>query len=59
MTNATQKTWTDLFGPITDVDIVLGKEFIRNLGEDRYRILWTFDDPTTAWECFKAWQSGR
>ncbi len=55
---AGQKTWTDLLGPITDADFVLGREIIRNTGEDHYKILWTLDDETIAYRCFDVWRSG-
>lgn len=53
-----QKTWTDVLGSFTENDFILGKEIIRNIGNDKYKVLWTFDNEDIAWECFCAWREG-
>jgi hypothetical protein len=55
----TQKTWTELLGPITDADLVLGKEFLRRVDDDHYKVMWRFEDETVAFECFHQWKRGK
>lgn len=54
-----QKTWSDLLGPYTENDFVLGREIIRNMDGDQYKVLWRFDDEDIAWECFCLWRDGQ
>jgi hypothetical protein len=53
-----RKTWTERLGPITPADLVLGREVLRNEGNDQYRVLQRFPDADVAFAAFKAWQAG-
>jgi hypothetical protein len=51
-----QKTWLELFGPITACDYAEGKELIRWLGGNNYKTLWKFEKPESAQSVFDQWK---
>jgi hypothetical protein len=63
----TQKTWTELLGPITDADFVDGNSFVRNTQDGWHQIMWTFpcgdrsreENEKSVCECFELWRTGQ
>jgi hypothetical protein len=53
-----QKTWTQLVGPYLEGDQVDGRMWVRALCDSKYKVLWLFDTPEEAEECFLHWRRG-
>ena len=51
-----QKPWVDLFGFVTTLDSVRGREFVRYAGGDNYRRLVTFESAANAAVAFEVWR---
>lgn len=50
-----QKTWVELFGVMTNNDMVSGKDIVRATGRESRVRLWTFDSEQQACQAFNQW----
>lgn len=50
-----QKTWFESFGSITSLDYADGKDLVRWMGGDEYKLLLTFESAEQAQAAFDQW----
>jgi len=54
-----QKTMTELLGPIkVETDEVAGRFIVRSEGDNRYKVLWSFENAAHARAAFEFWKRG-